>query len=181
MANNGIEALLSYHALIGMSLPCFGFLISVLYIFLMSFSLWFLPSTFEPEPHVWIGKDCQRSPYKVHNLYGRAWYGWTYTDFIVISNFNFCVLLGTGSCWFGFWSGSLDASTTALNILDDNGNIWGCTLMVGNDDGLHFTIGGGWKRMVMARRLRQGSCIMLGAPVAGNNTTLYLRGIRIWS
>lgn len=72
----------------------------------------------------------------------------------------------------------MDASTTTLNVLDDNGNVWGCTLMVGNDEGPPFTIGGGWKRMVMARRLRQGSRIMLGAPMAGNNTTIYLRVIR---
>jgi len=50
--------------------------------------------------------------------------------------------------------------------------------MFGTDDGPHFIIGGGWKRLVMARRLRQGSRLVLGAPMAGKNTTLYLRVIR---
>jgi len=49
--------------------------------------------------------------------------------------------------------------------------------MFGTDDGPHFIIGGCWKRLVMARRLRQGSRLVLGAPMAGKNTTMYLRVI----
>jgi hypothetical protein len=67
---------------------------------------------------------------------------------------------------------------TSVKVVDDNGNIWGCTLMYRTDDGGSFKIGGGWKRMVLARRLRQGSKILLGAPVAGKNEVLYLRVIR---
>jgi len=77
--------------------------------------------------------------------------------------------------YIGFCQATLDTCTTTLNVVDDNGNVWACTLMFGIDDGPHFIIGGGWKRMVMARRLRQGSHFMLGAPVAGKNRTLYLR------
>jgi len=71
----------------------------------------------------------------------------------------------------------LDMTTAALEIVDDNGNVWGCTLMYDNTDYAHFKIGGGWKRMVLSHNLRQGSCILLGAPVAGKNKTLYLRVI----
>lgn len=70
------------------------------------------------------------------------------------------------------------SGTTSLKIVDDNGNVWGCTLMFATDGGPHFIIGGGWKRLVMARRLRQGSRLVLGAPMARSNTTLYLCVIR---
>lgn len=82
--------------------------------------------------------------------------------------------------YIGFCQATLDIEMTSLRVVDDNGNVWGCTLMYGTDDGGYFKIGGSWKRMVLARRLRQGSRILLGAPVAGKNEVLYLRVIRIY-
>jgi len=37
----------------------------------------------------------------------------------------------------------LDVTTTALKIVDDNGNMWGCTLIYDNTNYAHFKIGGG--------------------------------------
>jgi hypothetical protein len=78
----------------------------------------------------------------------------------------------------GFCEVVLDVTTTALKIVDDNGNVWGCTLIYDNTNYAHFKFGGGWKRMVLARNLRPGSRILLGAPSAGKNETLYLCVIR---
>jgi len=52
-------------------------------------------------------------------------------------------------------------TTTTLEIVNDNGNMWGCTLMYDNIDYAHFKIGDGWKRMVVARNLRQRSAYCL--------------------
>jgi len=80
--------------------------------------------------------------------------------------------------YMGFCEAVLDVTTTTLKIVDDNGNVWGCTLIYDNTDYAHFKIGGGWKRMVLARNLRQGSPILPGASMAGMNETLYLRVTR---
>jgi len=45
----------------------------------------------------------------------------------------------------GFCEVVLDATTTALKIVDDNGNVWGCTLIYDNTNYAHFKIVGGWK------------------------------------
>jgi len=78
----------------------------------------------------------------------------------------------------GFCEVVLDVTTTTLKSVDDNGNVWGCTLIYDNINYAHFKIGSGWKRMVIAPNLRQGSRILLGAPSAGKNESLYLRVIR---
>jgi len=77
----------------------------------------------------------------------------------------------------GFCEVVLDVTTTSLKIVNDNGNVWGCTLIYDDTNYAHFKIGGGWKRTVLARNLRQGSRILLGARSAGKNETLYLRFI----
>jgi len=77
----------------------------------------------------------------------------------------------------GFCEFVLDVTTT-LKIVDDNDNVRDCTLIYDNINYAHFKIGGGWKRIVLARNLRQGSRILLGAPSARKNETLYLRVIR---
>jgi len=79
--------------------------------------------------------------------------------------------------YLGFFEVVLDMTTTTLKIMDDNGNVWGCTMMYDNTDYAHYKIGGGWKRMVLAHKLHQGSCILLSAPVDEKNKTLYLRVI----
>jgi len=60
--------------------------------------------------------------------------------------------------------------------VDECGNIWDCTLIIyGRHPYAHFNIGGGFKLMVVARRLFEGGHIMVGASVVGANDTLYFR------
>jgi hypothetical protein len=62
-------------------------------------------------------------------------------------------------------------------LIDECGNQWECTLLFGRRPCLHFDIGGGFNRMVMARRLCEGGHVMVGAPVLGSNAKLFLRVI----
>jgi len=43
---------------------------------------------------------------------------------------------------------ALDRGTTAVDMVDENGNIWNCTLEFSETPHDHFKIGGGWGRMV---------------------------------
>lgn len=52
------------------------------------------------------------------------------------------------------------------NQYDECGNQWECSSLFGRRPFLHFIIGGGFNRLVMARRLCEGSHVMVGAPVA---------------
>ena len=54
------------------------------------------------------------------------------------------------------------------------GNKWKCMTIYGTRPYNHLKIGGGWKRMVEARRISIGTNIKLGAPAAGDNDKLYL-------
>jgi hypothetical protein len=68
----------------------------------------------------------------------------------------------------------LDKKATTLTLIDDNGNKWGCIVVLGTLTQSHCMIGGQWKRMVDARRLERGAYLKIGAPLAGNNSTVYL-------
>jgi hypothetical protein len=63
-------------------------------------------------------------------------------------------------------------------MVDECGNKWMCSLVYGTRSYEHFKIGGGWKRMVDARRLCRGAHVMVGTPTAGDNKTIYFRVIR---
>jgi hypothetical protein len=65
----------------------------------------------------------------------------------------------------------LDISTPLLNMVDECGNLWECTLIFERCSYLQFKIGGGFNRMVLARRLGEGSHVMVGAPIVGSNVS----------
>jgi hypothetical protein len=77
-----------------------------------------------------------------------------------------------------FCKATMDMRTKNVRMVDECGNLWKCTVMFENDPCPHFKIGGGWKRMAVARRFRQGIRVVIGAPHAGNNDTLYFKIIR---
>jgi len=68
----------------------------------------------------------------------------------------------------------LDRAATTLKMVDDCGNIWDCVLLFGSTPYEHYKIGGQWKRFVDARKLYEGVRMRIGAPVAGNNHTIYV-------
>lgn len=68
-------------------------------------------------------------------------------------------------------------NVVALRLVDECGNLWECSLPFGRFPFPHFDIGGGFKRMVMARRIGEGSHVMVGAPVVGSNATMFFRVI----
>ncbi|KEH19197.1 hypothetical protein MtrunA17_Chr8g0359311 [Medicago truncatula] len=78
----------------------------------------------------------------------------------------------------GFCELILDRRTTALKLVDDCGNKWDCTLIFDSRPYPHFPVGGGFHRMILARRLRDGCHVMVGAPGVGSNDTLYFRIVR---
>jgi len=72
----------------------------------------------------------------------------------------------------------LDRGARNVRLVDDCGNLWFCTLMHVYGPNANFKIGGQWKRMVLARRLIQRSRIVVGAPNAENNNTVYFKVVR---
>jgi hypothetical protein len=79
---------------------------------------------------------------------------------------------------FGFAHMALDRETTAIGLVDDNGNLWDCTLQFSMTPHPNFKIGGGWDRMVKARRIKEGARVVVGAPAVGMNLTLFVTWIR---
>jgi hypothetical protein len=73
----------------------------------------------------------------------------------------------------GFCEQCLDKRNKTLVLIDDNGNKWDCTLVVGTLIQANWRIGGQWKRMVDARKIKPGAYMIIGAPMHGNNTTAY--------
>jgi hypothetical protein len=65
----------------------------------------------------------------------------------------------------GFCQIALNKNTKHIKMIDDYGNLWFCTLVYEDNN---FKLGGGWKRMVVARRFRQGLRVIVGAPEAGS-------------
>jgi len=79
----------------------------------------------------------------------------------------------------GFCELSLENKNSIIKIIDDCGNRWDCIVIYQSLTDKKFKIGGQWKRMVDARRIKLGAYIMLGAPIAGNNKTIYFSRRRI--
>jgi len=65
--------------------------------------------------------------------------------------------------------------TTSLTMLDDCGNTWNCITIFGTRPHHHIKLGGGWKRMVLARRLKEGDMVKVGFPHAGKNDTIFIQ------
>jgi len=61
-----------------------------------------------------------------------------------------------------------------VNMVDDCGCIWNCTLQYESRPHPHFMIGGGWTRMVKARRFKEGDRVIIGAPYFGGNDKLFV-------
>jgi hypothetical protein len=78
----------------------------------------------------------------------------------------------------GFAQMALDRETSIIDVVDENGNIWNCTLSFSMDPAPNFKIGGGWELMVKARRFTEGARVVIGAPAIGLNLTLYFCVIR---
>jgi hypothetical protein len=78
----------------------------------------------------------------------------------------------------GFAQMALDRETSMIDMVDENGNIWNCTLNFSMDPAPNFKIGGGWELMVKARRFTEGARVVIGAPAICMNLTLYLCVIR---
>ena len=74
----------------------------------------------------------------------------------------------------GFREMSLDKSNTTIKLIDDCGNRWDCYQVYQSMPENLFKIGGQWKRMVDARRIKHLVYMKLGAPTAGNNRTFYI-------
>lgn len=75
--------------------------------------------------------------------------------------------------YIGFYEMTLDRRTKSLKLIGDCGNIWFCTVIFRTRQYAHLKIGGGWKRMTLARRFHQELCIVVGAPEAGE-TRLFI-------
>ncbi|KEH16538.1 PIF1-like helicase [Medicago truncatula] len=65
----------------------------------------------------------------------------------------------------GFCELTLDIAMPALKMVDDCENLWECTLVFERRPYVQFKIDSGFNRMVLARRLCEGSNVMVGAPV----------------
>ena len=74
-------------------------------------------------------------------------------------------------------------SQTSLTMIDDCENKWSCITIFGSRPHHHIKLGGGWKRMVDARRIEVGAIVKVGFPHADKNDTIYIyvkRPIVIW-
>lgn len=58
---------------------------------------------------------------------------------------------------------ALERTQTAVSLVDENANIWKCTLQFANCPYRVFKIGGGWDQMVKARRIKVGARVIVGA------------------
>ena len=76
---------------------------------------------------------------------------------------------------------ALGKKTTSVVVIDDCGNTWKCIAVYATRPNTHIRIGGGWGRMVDARRLSIGDKIKIGVPNAGKNEKIYLTVTRLAS
>ncbi|AES59453.1 transmembrane protein, putative [Medicago truncatula] len=79
---------------------------------------------------------------------------------------------------FCFAHMALDRETMVIDLVDENGNVWNCSLQFSETPYADFKIGGGWERLVQARRIKEGACVVVGAPGVGMNLTLFFCVIR---
>lgn len=91
-----------------------------------------------------------------------------------LSNMHVCVFFFQKLFYQGFCQLTLGKKSTSVLLIDDCGNKWNCITIYGTRPYNHLKIGGGWKRMVDARRIKVGTNIKIGAPYAGNNDKIYL-------
>jgi hypothetical protein len=70
---------------------------------------------------------------------------------------------------------TIGKKTTSLTMIDDCGNKWNCITVFGTRPHHHIKLGGGWKRMVQARKLEEGVMVKVGFPHAGMNDTIYIQ------
>jgi len=85
----------------------------------------------------------------------------------VIFNIYKFVCINTTICvqmliYKGLCDVTIGKKTTSLILLDDCGNIWNCITIFGTRPHHHIKLGGGWKRMVDARRLEEGVLVKVG-------------------
>jgi hypothetical protein len=83
------------------------------------------------------------------------------------------VLIMQDLAHIGFCQLALNTETENLSLVDECGCIWDCTLQFVTRPHAHFKIGGGWNRMVKARRLKDGDSVVIGAPYIGVNEKLF--------
>lgn len=69
---------------------------------------------------------------------------------------------------------TLEKKTTIIKVIDDCCNRWDYIAVYQSLPEKQFKVGGQWKRLVEARRVKHGAYMIVGAPTAGNNNTLYL-------
>jgi len=70
---------------------------------------------------------------------------------------------------------TIEKKTTSLTMIDDCGNKWNCITIFGSSPHHHIKLGGGWKRMVLARRLEEGVMVKVGFPLAEMNDIIYIQ------
>jgi hypothetical protein len=73
-----------------------------------------------------------------------------------------------------FMVAMLPRNCTEFYLTDDTGHLWKCANTFVDGPDMQYKIGGRWQQYTLARGLRVGSGIMIGAPRAGNNLHLYL-------
>lgn len=61
---------------------------------------------------------------------------------------------------------ALDRARINLRIVDECGNFWECVLVFDSVAFAHCMIGGGWRRFVGARNLKEGDRMRIGIPAA---------------
>jgi len=80
---------------------------------------------------------------------------------------------------------TIGKKTTSLTMIDDCGNKWNCITIFGSRPHQHIKLGGGWKRIVLARRLEEGVMVKVEFLHACMNDTIYIQVkrptvVRVW-
>jgi len=75
----------------------------------------------------------------------------------------------------GLYDLTIAKKTTSLTMIGDCGNKWNCITIFGTMPHHHIKLGGGWKRMVQARRLEEGVMVKVGFSHTGMNDTIYIQ------
>jgi len=60
-------------------------------------------------------------------------------------------------------------------MIDDCGNKWNCITIFGSRPHRRIKLGGGWKIMVLARRLEECVMVKVGFRLAGMNDAIYIQ------
>lgn len=103
---------------------------------------------------------------------------YTFTSNTMKYSYIFLIFILQTLAYSGFCEIALQTWTPALGIVDECGNLWQCDLVFETRPYTHFIVGGGFSIMLLARRLCEGTHVMVGAPEVGSNHTLFFRVIR---